>query len=229
MEINRALQQTCADDAASSVYPPSIKEDHHPLENHSFYINIALTHTKHLHFLQSKAPPPTQSQLQVSLTIINPQPTKWLPDLLSRCWLATCKSFSQTRIHTLTLPSKFSETYTAPPPLMEMRKGMIATGAGVVVLSCSDPRLNPYQILGIDGKTVKATMVRNAGGRVFDAIRTLAVLQTIGQPGTIVVMHHTDCGMTHFHDDAIKEALLQIAPGEKVSIEASKFGEIKGS
>ncbi|PMD63488.1 carbonic anhydrase [Hyaloscypha bicolor E] len=106
---------------------------------------------------------------------------------------------------------------------------MIATGAGVVVLSCSDPRLNPYQILGIDGKTVKATMVRNAGGRVFDAIRTLAVLQTIGQPGTIVVMHHTDCGMTHFHDDAIKEALLQIAPEEKASIEASKFGEIKGS
>jgi len=57
----------------------------------------------------------------------------------------------------------------------------------------------------------------------------LAVLQTIGQPGTIVVMHHTDCGMTHFHDDAIKEALLQIAPEEKASIEASKFGEIKGS
>lgn len=34
-------------------------------------------------------------------------------------------------------------------------------------------------------------MVRNAGGRVLDAIRTLAVLQTIGAPGTIVVMHHT--------------------------------------
>ena len=34
-------------------------------------------------------------------------------------------------------------------------------------------------------------MVRNAGGRVLDAIRTFAVLQTIGSPGTIVVMHHT--------------------------------------
>ena len=50
--------------------------------------------------------------------------------------------------------SKFSETYTAPPPLLEMIKGMRATGAGVVVLSCSDPRLNPYQVLGIDGKTL---------------------------------------------------------------------------
>jgi hypothetical protein len=34
-------------------------------------------------------------------------------------------------------------------------------------------------------------MIRNAGGRVFDAIRTLAVLQSIGAPGTIVIMHHT--------------------------------------
>jgi hypothetical protein len=34
-------------------------------------------------------------------------------------------------------------------------------------------------------------MVRNAGGRAEDAIKTLAILQTIGAPGTIVVMHHT--------------------------------------
>jgi carbonic anhydrase len=89
-----------------------------------------------------------------------------------------------------------------------MAEMMRSSRAGVVVLSCSDPRLNPYQILGIDASLRKsfhssrateqyanglkgATMVRNAGGRVFDAIRTLAVLQTIGAPGTIVVMHHT--------------------------------------
>ena len=38
-------------------------------------------------------------------------------------------------------------------------------------------------------------MIRNAGGRAFDAIRSMAVLQTIGAPGTIVVMHHT--GISH--------------------------------
>ncbi|KAF8852868.1 carbonic anhydrase [Acephala macrosclerotiorum] len=109
-----------------------------------------------------------------------------------------------------------------------MIKGVRASGAGVVVLSCSDPRLNPYQVLGID-PTLKATMVRNAGGRAFDAIRTLAVLQTIGAPGTIVVMHHTDCGMTHFHDSEIKKALLELAPEEKSLIEDAKYGEITGS
>ncbi|KAE9969563.1 hypothetical protein EG328_006806 [Venturia inaequalis] len=124
--------------------------------------------------------------------------------------------------------SKFAQTYQAPAGLMQMATAMRGTGAGVVVLSCSDPRLNPYQILGLD-PTLKATMVRNAGGRAFDAIRTLAALQTIGAPGTIVVMHHTDCGMSHFHDSAIKKALLEIAPEAKNSIEATKFGEITGS
>lgn len=33
--------------------------------------------------------------------------------------------------------------------------------------------------------------------------------------------------MTHFHDADIKKALVEIAPQEKASIEASKFGEIK--
>jgi hypothetical protein len=52
----------------------------------------------------------------------------------------------------LTLSSKFAETYQSPPPLLELIKPMRVNGAGVVVLSCSDPRLNPYQVLGIDGK-----------------------------------------------------------------------------
>ncbi|KAK3067023.1 hypothetical protein LTR53_016338, partial [Teratosphaeriaceae sp. CCFEE 6253] len=124
-----------------------------------------------------------------------------------------------------------------------MASTMRGTGAGVVVLSCSDPRLNPYQILGLDQtlsessnasllippRTSEATMVRNAGGRAFDAIRTLAVLQTIGAPGTIIVMHHTDCGMTHYHDSAVKKALLEIAPEAKEDIEGRSFGEIAGS
>jgi carbonic anhydrase len=34
-------------------------------------------------------------------------------------------------------------------------------------------------------------MVRNAGGRAVDAIKSLAVLQTIAGPNVVVVMHHT--------------------------------------
>lgn len=34
-------------------------------------------------------------------------------------------------------------------------------------------------------------VIRNAGGRVSDAIRTIAVMQAIIEPSWIVVMHHT--------------------------------------
>jgi carbonic anhydrase len=38
-------------------------------------------------------------------------------------------------------------------------------------------------------------VVRNAGGRVSDAIRTIAVMQTIIEPSWIIVMHHTGKAM----------------------------------
>lgn len=34
--------------------------------------------------------------------------------------------------------------------------------------------------------------------------------------------------MTHYHDSRIKEALVEIAPQEKDTINASKYGEIAG-
>lgn len=44
-----------------------------------------------------------------------------------------------------------------------------------------------------------------------------------------VTNEYPDCGMTHFHDDDIKKALLELAPGEADSIGQSKYGEITGS
>lgn len=72
-----------------------------------------------------------------------------------------------------------------------MAQAVRQSGSGIVILSCSDPRLNPYEIFGVDSTIKGVTMVRNAGGRAFDAIRTISVLQTIGNPKTIIVLHHT--------------------------------------
>lgn len=52
-------------------------------------------------------------------------------------------------------------------------------------------------------------MVRNAGGRAFDAIRTLSVLQTIGAPGTIVVMHHTGKFVRKPESDSVLTELIR--------------------
>ncbi|KAH8911507.1 carbonic anhydrase [Coniochaeta sp. PMI_546] len=125
--------------------------------------------------------------------------------------------------------SKLSETYKAPPDLLTMANAVRSSGIGTIILSCSDPRLNPYQVFGIDPTIKGVSMVINAGGRAVDAIRTISVLQTIGNPRTILVLHHTDCGLTHFHDADIKDELIKIAPQEKDTINTSKYGEIVGS
>ncbi|KAH8648620.1 carbonic anhydrase [Xylariales sp. PMI_506] len=123
--------------------------------------------------------------------------------------------------------SKLAESYQAPPSLTVIAEASKA-GNGVIVLSCSDPRLHPEMIFGIDA-SIKATMIRNAGGRAFDAIRTVSVLQAIGGAKMVVVIHHTDCGLTHLTDEDVRNHLLKIAPDQKDIIEESKYGEIKES
>lgn len=44
---------------------------------------------------------------------------------------------------------------------------MRASRAGVVVVSCSDPRLNPYQILGLDSTLSKHTFELKSDPKVL--------------------------------------------------------------
>lgn len=85
---------------------------------------------------------------------------------------------------------KAAQEYKTPLPLLDAVPVARKTGAGAIILTCSDPRLNPYKILGIDPSIRGITMIRNAGGRAFDAIRTMSVLQTIGHTKTVIIMHH---------------------------------------
>ncbi len=97
----------------------------------------------------------TRSQLQpqtIQMAITGP-----VVEMLARnrfVWFSRASSRSDV----LTPHSKFAETYQAPPPLMNMAEQLRATKQGVVVISCSDPRLNPYQVLGIDATLSKSPL-----------------------------------------------------------------------
>ena len=60
-------------------------------------------------------------------------------------------------------------------------------------------------------------MIRNAGGVVTDdQIRSLAISQRLLGTREIVLIHHTDCGMLTFTDDAFKRSIQDetgIKPG----------------
>ncbi len=74
----------------------------------------------------------------------------------------------------------------------------------LAVVACMDPRLNLYDILNL--KEGDAHIIRNAGGVVTpDVIRSLAVSQHLLGTEEVILVHHTDCGMQTFTDDAFRE------------------------
>lgn len=76
----------------------------------------------------------------------------------------------------------------------------------VVVLACMDARLDPAKALGL--QEGDAHVIRNAGGVASeDALRSLVISQRLLGTEEIILVHHTDCGMETFSDDAVKEQI----------------------
>jgi len=82
-----------------------------------------------------------------------------------------------------------------------------------VVVGCADMRVDPAYVLGINPG--EAVILRNIGGRITPGLlEQLSLLGRIGEvagaiPGGggefhIVVLHHTDCGMTRLTGDPAK-------------------------
>ena len=80
-------------------------------------------------------------------------------------------------------------------------------GKKVAVLACMDARLDPAKALGL--QEGDAHVIRNAGGVASeDALRSLVISQRLLGTEEIILIHHTDCGMETFNDDAIKDQIL---------------------
>src|SRR5271155_5011281 len=76
----------------------------------------------------------------------------------------------------------------------------------VAVLACMDARLDVHKILGL--REGEAHVIRNAGGvATDDAIRSLVISQRLLGTEEVILIHHTDCGMETFSDDAVKEQI----------------------
>ena len=92
------------------------------------------------------------------------------------------------------------------------------------VVACMDARLNVYGALGL--REGESHVIRNAGGVVTeDVIRSLAISQRLLGTTEIVLVHHTDCGMLTFTDDAFKRD-IQDEVGIKPAWAAEAFGDI---
>ncbi len=94
----------------------------------------------------------------------------------------------------------------------------------LAVVACMDARLNVYGLLGLgEGE---AHVIRNAGGAVTDdTIRSLAISQRLLGTREIILIHHTECGMLTFTDDAFKSAIEQ-ETGVRPAWAAEAFSDV---
>ena len=95
---------------------------------------------------------------------------------------------------------RYAEGFAGPLPLPPSKH--------VAVVACMDARLNVYAILGL--QEGEAHVIRNAGGVITDdEIRSLTISQRLLGTLEIILIHHTDCGMLTFTDDAFKASIQQ--------------------
>lgn len=72
----------------------------------------------------------------------------------------------------------------------------------LAVLTCMDSRLDLFGALGLDLGEVH--LVRNAGGLATDdAIRSLLLSQRLLATRSVMVIHHTRCGLESFEEETL--------------------------
>ena len=98
----------------------------------------------------------------------------------------------------------------------------------VAVLTCMDARLHPEKFLGLD--LGDAHVIRNAGGRASeDAIRSLVISEQLLGTNTVVVIHHTDCGMLTFSNDDLRTKVKQELQADADHIDFLPFKDLEQS
>src|SRR5438132_2323588 len=98
----------------------------------------------------------------------------------------------------------------------------------VAVLTCMDARLQPSHFLGLE--LGDAHVIRNAGGRASeDAIRSLVISEQLLGTNTVVVIHHTDCGMLTFSNDDLRTKVKQELQADADHIDFLPFKDLEQS
>ncbi|HST54300.1 MAG TPA: hypothetical protein VLJ42_00190 [Solirubrobacteraceae bacterium] len=105
----------------------------------------------------------------------------------------------------------------------------------ICVVTCPDPRVDPAHVLGLE--LGDAAVVRAAGGRISPIVlqqllfltATGAAVGDSGRGFELVLMHHTDCGITHFLGDQHRDALAAFLGCATDELEHKSVGDPYGA
>ncbi len=94
----------------------------------------------------------------------------------------------------------------------------------LAVLTCMDSRLDLFGALGLDLGEVH--LIRNAGGiATDDAVRSLLLSQRLLGTRSIMVIHHSRCGLESFEEDAL-QGELERAVGARAPFRLGAYSDV---
>jgi carbonic anhydrase len=97
----------------------------------------------------------------------------------------------------------------------------------LAIVTCMDARIIPSRQLGL--QEGDAHVIRNAGGRARDALRSLVVSQRLLGTKEIAVIHHTDCGMLTFTNPELHARVKQDLGADSSDIDFLPFSDVEES
>ena len=96
----------------------------------------------------------------------------------------------------------------------------------LAIVTCMDARIETGRAFGLEEGD--AHVIRNAGGRVSEALRSLIISQALLGTEAVAVVHHTGCGMLTFTDDSLRKQLRD-SGGDADHIAFLSFSDLEQS
>ena len=97
----------------------------------------------------------------------------------------------------------------------------------LAIVTCMDARIVPSRQLGLEEGD--AHVIRNAGGRAHDALRSLVISQRLLGTNEIAVIHHTDCGMVTFTNPDLHAKVKNDLGADASHIDFLPFSDLEES
>jgi len=80
-------------------------------------------------------------------------------------------------------------------------------GKKLCVVTCMDSRIDVFKCFGL--RHGDAHVIRNAGGRISEALRSVAISQNLLGTEEVAIIHHTECGVMSFTDEQMKAEIIK--------------------
>lgn len=97
----------------------------------------------------------------------------------------------------------------------------------LAIITCMDARILPSRAFGL--QEGDAHVIRNAGGRSKDALRSLVISQRLLGTNEVAVIHHTECGMLSFSNRDLHAKVKQDLGADASDIDFLPFSDVEES